>query len=99
VGQIFDEATALASRTPARTYDKQMPRWWPTWMWQPTIRTKGGRLVVPLVAVLDEAANTVLLRQLPTSTRISAAVESSRSRFSSHHRRVRGCGAATSSIR
>lgn len=65
VGQIFDEATALASRTPARTYDKQMPRWWPTRMWQPTIRTQGGRLDVPLVAVLDEAANTVLLRQLP----------------------------------
>ena len=65
VGQIFDEATALASRTPARAYDKQMPRWWPTRLWQPTVRTQGGRLDIPLLAVLDEAANTVLLRQLP----------------------------------
>lgn len=65
VGQIFDEAAALASRTPARTYDKPMLRWWPKRLWQPTVTTQGGRLDVPLVAVLDEAANTVLLRQLP----------------------------------
>ncbi|WP_206509859.1 type IV secretory system conjugative DNA transfer family protein [Rhodococcus sp. KRD197] len=65
VGQIFDEAAALASRTPARSYDKKMPRWWPIRLWQPTVRTQGGRLDVPLLAILDEAANTVLLRQLP----------------------------------
>ncbi|QSE87016.1 type IV secretory system conjugative DNA transfer family protein [Rhodococcus koreensis] len=65
VGQIFEAAMALASQTKAKEYPKRMPSWWPGWLPQPTVKTSGGRLEVPLVAVLDEAANTVLLKELP----------------------------------
>lgn len=65
VGQIFEAAMALASQTKAKEYPKHMPSWWPRWLPQPTVKTAGGRLEVPLVAVLDEAANTVLLKELP----------------------------------
>ncbi|NKS61617.1 TraM recognition domain-containing protein [Rhodococcus hoagii] len=66
IGQVFGEATALASKTPERTYPKwkNPPTWWPTSL-VPTMKSTHGRLAVPLVAVLDEATNTVLLKDLP----------------------------------
>lgn len=66
VGQIFDAATALGAQTPARTYDQptRLPEWVPP-RFRPTAKSSGGRLEVPLVAVLDEATNTVRLGALP----------------------------------
>ncbi|AOW93229.1 hypothetical protein BFN03_12810 [Rhodococcus sp. WMMA185] len=64
VGQIFDAAAALGAQTPARTYEQETPRWVPKAL-RPTTTSSGGRLDTPLVAVLDEATNTVLLKSLP----------------------------------
>ncbi|NKR53057.1 TraM recognition domain-containing protein [Rhodococcus hoagii] len=66
IGQVFGEATALASKTPERSYPKwkNPPAWWPKSR-VPTVKSSHGRLAVPLVAVLDEATNTVLLKELP----------------------------------
>ncbi|WP_175272150.1 type IV secretory system conjugative DNA transfer family protein [Prescottella equi] len=64
VGQIFDAATALGAATPARSYEQKAPDWMPARM-RTTVKTNGGRLETPLVAVLDEATNTVLLKSLP----------------------------------
>lgn len=64
VGQIFDAAAALGAQTPARVYEQDAPRGVPQRL-RTTVKTNGGRLETPLVAVLDEATNTVLLKSLP----------------------------------
>lgn len=66
VGQVFEAAEALASRTRERSYPKwkNPPKWFPEAL-VPTIKSIHGRLEVPLVAVLDEVTNTVLLKDLP----------------------------------
>ncbi|WP_037187311.1 type IV secretory system conjugative DNA transfer family protein [Rhodococcus sp. UNC23MFCrub1.1] len=65
LGQIFDAGITIAVRNPSRSYPAQMPGWWPQSWWRPSHRAPEGRLEVPLVAVLDEVANTVLLEDLP----------------------------------
>ncbi|MEE2061810.1 type IV secretory system conjugative DNA transfer family protein [Rhodococcus artemisiae] len=66
VGQVFEAAEALASRTRERSYPKwkNPPKWFPEAL-VPTIKSIHGRLEIPLVAVLDEVTNTVLLKDLP----------------------------------
>lgn len=65
LGQIFDAGIKVAVRSPRRDYPAHMPAWWPQSWWRRTHSAPEGRLEVPLVAVLDEAANTVLLEDLP----------------------------------
>lgn len=65
IGQIFDAGIDVAVQNPSRRYPKQMPSWWPRSWWRPSTRSREGRLEVPLVAVLDEVTNTVLLDDLP----------------------------------
>lgn len=70
IGQVFEAASIASGRTRSSRIAGKVIGWLPLPLRRLLIKSggtffSGGRLLVPLIAVLDEAANTVRLPELP----------------------------------
>lgn len=70
IGQVFEAASIASGRTRSSRIAGKVIRWMPLTLHRFLANNggtffSGGRLLVPLIAVLDEAANTVRLPELP----------------------------------
>ncbi|MDV6277960.1 TraG/TraD/VirD4 family protein [Rhodococcus erythropolis] len=70
IGQVFEAASIASGRTRSTRIAGKVIGWLPLHLHRFLVESggtffSGGRLLVPLIAVLDEAANTVRLPELP----------------------------------